>query len=95
MHYRSANNDSRGGATVAILQNPANPALAIISIARCNPADVFCKKIGRDISAGRIRAVSKGRAVQSLHTVEIADPAHVKTSVAAVLHEEMMALGLC
>ena len=95
MHFRAAGKDSRGGATVAILTNDAEKT-ATISIARCNPTDVFCKKTGREIAAGRIRAALSGRSttIGKVQTISIADPAHVKSSVAAVLAEEMASHNL-
>ena len=94
MHFRSfsvwSEVESRGGATVAIIPDDQNKT-ATISIARCNPHDVFCKKTGREIAAGRIRAALEGResSADKIRVINIEDPMHLKTSVATVLKDEM------
>lgn len=89
MHYRSANG-TRGGATVAILPNDADQT-ATISIARCNPNDVFCKKTGREIAAGRIRAAQAGReSLESkVRVITIETPEKLKDSVATAIFDYM------
>ena len=101
MHYRKFHQigdrsgfltaDSRGGATVAIL--PAENNTVLISVARCNPNDVFNKKVGRTISEGRIQAYLNGRtslegAVQS---IVVTDFDRLKETVADAIGDEMEA----
>ena len=96
MHYRSAlAGGTRGGATVAILPNYKDNT-AMISIARCNIADVFCKKTGRTIAAGRIYAALNGRAslANKVYVMPIADPMQLKTSVANLVKDQMAAAFL-
>ncbi len=95
MHYRPVLGFSRGGATVAILPND-HQKIATISIARCNPSDVFCKKTGRAIAGGRIVAAMAGRSslTDKIYVMPIADPMQLKTSVAALLKDQMDAAFL-
>ena len=89
MHFRPDNNESRGGATVAIL--PADNNKALIAVAYCGPNDVFNKKVGRDISAGRIRAFLEGRPAlnDKIQEVVVEDPVKLKTCVGEYLYSEM------
>ena len=101
MHYRKFVNrsgwagdvemDSRGGATIAIL--PAENNTVLVSIARCNPADVFNKKVGRAISEGRIQAYLNGRTSLegSVQTIVVADFDKLKETVADAIGDEMEA----
>lgn len=90
MHYRPVSGDSRGGATVAILPLEHEPK-ALITLARCGPNDVFNKKLGRDIAAGRLAAFLKGRvsATSKIREVDITDPLKLKKAVSDYLHDEM------
>lgn len=104
MHYRAFNENmgwgdsdeisSRGGATVAIL--PADNNKVLVSIARCNPGDVFNKKVGRTIAAGRLQAYLNGREKLADKIVEvvITNPLQLKETVAEAIAEEMDMLGL-
>ena len=98
MHYRKYNDDiwntisSLGGATVAILPIEENNT-AIIAIARCSSTEVFNKKIGRDISAGRIRAYLNGRnelAGTTLKIITVTDFLKLKEIVAHEVQDEML-----
>ena len=91
MHYR-ADNFNRG-ATVAIL--PLSKEKAIVSISRCGPNDVFCKKTGRQIASGRLRAFLAGRnkLESKVFEVEI-DYDNIKDSVNAQIGEELANEGL-
>ena len=96
MHFRPLNIEvnSHGGATVAILPNDVN-GKAIISIARCNPNDVFNKKTGRLVASGRIMAALKGRDMgDKVRTITIGDCENLKESVASVIGTEMEEFGL-
>lgn len=102
MHYRKFDNDlyngvsvsSRGGATIAIL--PGDNGLAMIAVARCNPTDVFNKKVGRAIAGGRLQAFVNGRASLEGHvqTIEIVDMLKLKESVDDFVREDMEAHDL-
>jgi len=93
MHYRSTNG-THGGATVAIL--PLENNKVFISIAYCNPADTFNKKLGRAISAGRLQAALNGRNNLSnyIREIDVADMNYLKDSVAEELGMEMAAACL-
>lgn len=94
MHYRSANG-SKGGATVAIYPQAATMT-ALISIARCGPADIFNKKIGRDVARGRIAAYLGGRESSTKHVEQILVPEgmDLKASVDIAVFEQMTSHGL-
>ena len=106
MHYRAFTTDtdggwgetdeisSRGGATVAIMQADNNKVL--VSIARCNPSDVFNKKVGRTIAAGRLQAYLNGREklADKIQEIVITDPLQMKETVANAIAVEMDLLGL-
>lgn len=104
MHYRKFVNlsgyagdisvDSRGGATVAIM--PAENNTALVSIARCNPNDVFNKKVGRAISEGRIQAYLNGRTSLegAVKTIVVNDFLKLKETVADVIGSVMEEDGL-
>ena len=94
MHYRPATTDSRGGATVAIL--PIYDNKVLISISRCGPSDMFNRKIGRSIAAGRLRAFMDGRekVVSMVREVSYDDPFEIKQAVGEELYKEMASKGL-
>lgn len=94
MHYRSANG-TRGGATVAIYPQAATMT-ALISVARCGPADIFNKKIGRDVAKGRIAAYLKGRESSVKHVDQIVVPEgmDLKAAVDIAVFEQMASHGL-
>ena len=101
MHYRRFVNytgyagdievDSRGGATVAIL--PAENNTVLVSIARCNPNDVFNKKVGRAISEGRIQAYLNGRTSLegTVRSIVVTDLLKLKETVADAISDVMEA----
>lgn len=95
MHFRSTSQSkTRGGATVAIVPSTANTVL--ISVARCGPNDVFNKKIGRDVSFGRIKAYLNGRTTTEdyVSTLTVEEGADLKSVVAEELGPEMAYYGL-
>jgi hypothetical protein len=103
MHYRKFNMtqsngfsevNSRGGATVAVY--PAENNTVLISVARCNPNDVFNKKVGRTIAEGRIRAYLEGREGMDKYVkvLSIPDPLFLKKTVAEALEDEIDEAGL-
>jgi len=96
IHYRQYSSErddvcSRGGATVAIRDDDNNKNQVLVSIARCNPHDVFNKKIGRNIAAGRIDAYLGGRSSleTQVRSVWVADDLDSKRVVADFLYDEM------
>ena len=99
MHYRQYVSDSvvdsRGGATVAILPvDGTNEAL--VSVAHCNPADVFSRQRGRAIAEGRINAFLDGRTSLEgrVKTVAVIDLLRLKETVSEALESEMDAREL-
>lgn len=94
MHYRKFKSssvvDSCGGATVAILPVTGTNQ-AMIAVARCNPTDLFNRKVGRAIAEGRLHAYLKGR--ESLEgrvkTVVVTDMQRLKETVDEAVHDEM------
>ena len=91
MHYRSAD-VTRGGATVAIFPQP-DTKTALIGIARCGPKDVFNKKVGRSIAAGRIKAFLSGSPSDYVAQFDV-DMDNLKDSVAFLLNDTMAEYGL-
>lgn len=55
-----------GGLTTAIQAVDGN---LVYAVARCSDADVFCKKTGRDIAAGRLAAYLAGKPVQMVYKI--------------------------
>jgi len=108
MHFRptSGFNKCRGGATVAIM--PIEPPTStagntagklLVSMAKCNAADVFNKKIGREIAAGRLRAFLDGREsaqykVWMVDVPDIMDDGNFKRVVADDLKDDLANYGL-
>jgi hypothetical protein len=98
MHYRStltsfSIGQSRG-ATLAI--TPKDAKTVLVSIALCGPNDIFSKKMGRTIAAGRLEAFKKGRDAVSKYIVEVEvdDMSEMKNRVAAALEQDMVQQGL-
>ena len=90
MHFRKGPN-STSGATVAIL--PAD-GTAIISIAFTGPEDMFVKKVGRDISSGRIMAYITGRNDGArVQEINVTDRNLLKATVADAIQVEMNRKG--
>ena len=58
IHLRYSNTDgeyaSHGGATVAFRTSVVDNSKLEVALARCNPKDHFCKKIGRAIAVGAL-----------------------------------------
>jgi hypothetical protein len=97
MHYRPKQRNLNGGATVAIM--PVDGTVhALVALSQCGPLDTFNKKIGRNVSAGRLRAYLEGRESASINryvkTITISDPLYLKKSVAEALAAEMDENGL-
>lgn len=94
MHYRPVTRNAPGGATVAILPTERNSVL--VTVARCGPEDIFNKKVGRDVAAGRIRAYMEGRPTMDKYVfeVKVPDMLEVKATVAKELEYDMAELGL-
>jgi hypothetical protein len=94
MHYRPMVKNANGGATVAIL--PTENNTAIVSVARCGPLDLFNKKIGRAVAAGRIQAYLAGRRNMEnyVFTVDVPNMLELKSTVAKELVDEMGEIGL-
>lgn len=99
MHYRKFTQngvvDSCGGATVAILPVTGTNE-AMVAVARCNPSDLFDRKVGRTIAEGRIHAYLQGRVSLEgqVKTVVVNDMLRLKETVNEVLHQEMDANDL-
>lgn len=91
MHYRPANiaTDPRGGATVAIR---ADGNTALVSVALCDPKDVFCRKIGRIVATGRLAAANKDAGGKYTIQVSLKDSNLIKNQVAMALAPMMDAL---
>jgi hypothetical protein len=89
MHFRSEAYMQRG-ATVAIFPQPEMKR-ALISVARTAPHDTFSRKIGRDVSAGRIQAYLAGRPgmAQYVRVIDVPETFDLKAVVADELEEEM------
>jgi len=72
MHYRPVDaagnvSDPRGGATVAIRE--VVPREVNVSIAFCNPQDVFNRAVGRAVAEGRLNAKLAGKDVNGFFAV--------------------------
>ena len=98
MHYRAINTnpvesiDPRGGATIAIRHVDDTKALA--SIAFCNPGEVFNKKIGRYVAAGRLSAKMSGKDVNGWFVeVPIDGKLPTKAAVDEQVRQSMEAMG--
>jgi hypothetical protein len=95
MHYRPKMRNLNGGATIAIM--PVEGTVhALVALSRCGPQDIFNKKIGRNISAGRIRAYLEGREGMDKYVkvLSIPDPLFLKKTVAEALEDEIDEAGL-
>ena len=96
MHYRRPGNgdySTHGGATVAI--QPISEEKAIVSIARCSDLDVFNKKIGRTVAAGRLTAYTAGKEFgpHIIREVAIDDEQGIKNAVGNALAIDMIKEG--
>lgn len=87
MHLRPEQEvGSSPGATVAILPDYEHN-LALVAVAYCNPHDQFNKKIGREISSGRINAFLKGRVglAEYVQSIPVTDMSKLKETVVSEL----------
>ena len=98
MHYRSRDSygapQSTGGATLAI--RPAGGNVIHVAIAKCSPRDAFNKKLGRDISAGRLNAFDPDRGSDYVFDIVSPYPSDtpVKEVVASVMGATLAQMGL-
>ncbi len=95
MHFRPKQRNLNGGATIAIM--PVEGTIhALVALSRCGPQDIFNKKIGRSISAGRIRAYLEGREGMDKYVkvLAIPDPMFLKKTVAECMVVEIDKAGL-
>jgi hypothetical protein len=98
MHYRpvdanGAIGDPRGGATVAIRETGEGEVN--ISIAFCNPQDVFNRAVGRAVAEGRLNAKLAGKDVNGFFGVVPVkeDSACIKDNVHKYVQQTMELCG--
>lgn len=102
MHYRTYNRagdtiQPQGGATVAIRK--VGDDKLVIAIARCARNDIFNKKLGREISEGRLDAYLGGKVltedkVRDISLAKYTEFDAVKDIVNREIGEEMIEFGL-
>ncbi len=89
MHYRTHNDDgtvcATGGLTVAFTMAATLRGVEVrYALAQCSDKDNFCRKMGRQVAAGRLN--------QSARTTRLTVP--VGQNVREALHDEMLGLDL-
>jgi len=94
MHFRQKDRATYGGATLAIM--PLDKNKVVVAIAHCNPKDLFNKKMGRTIAAGRLQAFLDGResVEANIREVTVPDMSRIKEAVESELQLEMAAVNL-
>ena len=94
MHFRQKDRATYGGATLAIM--PLDKNKVVVAIAHCNPKELFNKKMGRTIAAGRLQAFLDGResVEANIREVTVPDMSRIKEAVESELQLEMAAVNL-
>ncbi len=98
MHYRSVDAQGRilghGGATLAIRE--IEPGKLVVTTAMCNDNDMFCKKLGRTISGGRLEKflADPERGIRATVLVMPAGETMIKNFVHQEIGQDLNMLGL-